>query len=164
MRSRPGQSLMTLAAVAAAILLGATQLPGQTATYKAARGPDGKPNLNGIWQAMNAGHWDIEAHPAAPGPLPQLGAAAARTRERALVQSQENPNVLVVPLPFERLEEGDDTLESVRAVENRFAKLFGEIPPPGFHRNARAPGQISKLPPPRVVARFVPGIDRALGE
>ena len=77
MRSRPGQSLMTLAAVAAAILLGATQLPGQTATYKAARGPDGKPNLNGIWQAMNAGHWDIEAHPAAPGPLPQLGAAYA---------------------------------------------------------------------------------------
>jgi hypothetical protein len=25
---------------------------------------DGRPNLNGIWQAMNSANWDLEAHPA----------------------------------------------------------------------------------------------------
>jgi hypothetical protein len=49
----------------------------QAPTYKAPRAPDGKPNLNGIWQAMNTAHWDIEGHPAAPGPISALGAAYA---------------------------------------------------------------------------------------
>ena len=26
----------------------------------------GKPNLNGIWQAMNTANWNLEAHAAAP--------------------------------------------------------------------------------------------------
>ncbi len=25
---------------------------------------NGKPNFNGIWQAMNTAHWNLEAHPA----------------------------------------------------------------------------------------------------
>ena len=33
--------------------------------YRAPRAPDGRPNLNGIWQAMNTANWDIEAHSAA---------------------------------------------------------------------------------------------------
>ena len=28
------------------------------------RGPDGKPNLSGVWQVMNRANFDIEAHPA----------------------------------------------------------------------------------------------------
>jgi hypothetical protein len=36
----------------------------------------GRPNLNGIWQALNSANWDIEAHEARPGP-PQLGALLA---------------------------------------------------------------------------------------
>jgi hypothetical protein len=35
------------------------------------------PSVDGIWQAANEAYWDIEAHPAAPGPVLQLGAAAA---------------------------------------------------------------------------------------
>lgn len=37
---------------------------------------DGRPNLNGIWQALNSANWDIEAHEARPGP-PNLGALVA---------------------------------------------------------------------------------------
>jgi hypothetical protein len=50
---------------------------GQTRTYRAPRTADGKPNFNGIWQALNEAHWDIEAHAAAPSPVLELGAAHA---------------------------------------------------------------------------------------
>jgi hypothetical protein len=41
------------------------------------RMPDGKPNLNGIWQAMTTAYWDLEDHPAQPGALVQMGAMGA---------------------------------------------------------------------------------------
>ena len=50
---------------------------GQTAAYRAPRTADGKPNLNGIWQALNEANWDIEGHSAAPGRVVALGAADA---------------------------------------------------------------------------------------
>jgi len=59
---------LTLAVIAAA---------GQTRTYRASRAADGKPNFNGIWQALNEAYWDIEAHAAAPSPVIELGAAHA---------------------------------------------------------------------------------------
>ena len=49
----------------------------QTPAYKAPRTPDGKPNLNGIWQALNTAYWDIEGHSAGPGPVLELGASGA---------------------------------------------------------------------------------------
>jgi hypothetical protein len=61
-------------ATAVALLMAAAAVPGQTG-FKAPRAPDGKANLNGIWQANNTAHWDIEAHSAAPGPVVALGAA-----------------------------------------------------------------------------------------
>jgi len=42
--------------------------------YRAPRTADGKPDLNGIWQAMNAAHWDLQGHPAHAGPIPAMGA------------------------------------------------------------------------------------------
>src|SRR5262245_58415395 len=45
--------------------------------YRAPRTPDGKPNLNGIWQTMNTANWNIEAHPASPSPVRELGASGA---------------------------------------------------------------------------------------
>jgi hypothetical protein len=35
-------------------------------SYRAPRAADGKPDLNGVWQALNAAHYDLEAHPARP--------------------------------------------------------------------------------------------------
>ena len=46
----------------------------QAAAYKAPRGADGKPNLNGIWQAMNTANWDVQGHAAQPGLVVALGA------------------------------------------------------------------------------------------
>ena len=47
-----------------------------TAT-RPARTSDGRPNLNGIWQALGTAHWNLEDHSPAPGPFFQLGAVGA---------------------------------------------------------------------------------------
>jgi hypothetical protein len=68
--------------VALVALALAPQAIGQT---RAGRGnapgiprmPDGKPNLNGLWQAMTTAYWDLEDHSAQPGPVLQLGAIGA---------------------------------------------------------------------------------------
>jgi hypothetical protein len=49
---------------------------GQSGAGRAAKTADGRPNLNGIWQALNSANWDVEAHEARPGP-PQFGALFA---------------------------------------------------------------------------------------
>src|SRR2546426_9832819 len=54
-----------------------TTLTAQAQTYRAPRASDGKPNLSGIWQALNEAYWDIEGHAAAPGRVLPLGAADA---------------------------------------------------------------------------------------
>jgi len=41
-------------------------LAAQTPAYRAPRTPDGKPDLNGIWQALNEANYDIEMHSARP--------------------------------------------------------------------------------------------------
>jgi hypothetical protein len=60
-----------------ALCLAVTTASGQAQAYRAPRAGDGRPNLNGIWQALNTAHWDIEAHSAAPGLIRDLGASSA---------------------------------------------------------------------------------------
>jgi hypothetical protein len=80
-------------------------LAGQTAVYRAPRTPDGKPDLNGIWQAMNEANYDIQAHMARPamalragpyGPLPAaavlaFGAVGAVPPGLGVVEGDEIP-------------------------------------------------------------------------
>src|SRR5579863_6349693 len=73
--------LLSLAALPAA---------GQTPGYKAPRTPDGKPDLNGIWQVLNTANWDIEEHSAAPG-LPALGAAGAVPPGQGVIEGGDIP-------------------------------------------------------------------------
>jgi hypothetical protein len=62
-----------LAATAAAFLMAGTgtalaQGSAQQRTQQPAT-IDGKPNLNGVWQAMNTANWNLEPHSAGPNPV-----------------------------------------------------------------------------------------------
>ena len=64
---------VALASAAAGAALALTALPvaGQapgvaTARPSIPRAAGGKPDLNGIWQALNTANWDIQAHTARP--------------------------------------------------------------------------------------------------
>lgn len=66
-------TLRNLAFGAGGLVLGAIltaaaiPLGGQgTAPYRAPRAADGKPDLNGIWQALNEANYDLETHTARP--------------------------------------------------------------------------------------------------
>ena len=74
MRNRSVAATTGMVIVVASVWLAVTAVAGQAPTYRAPRTKDGKPNLNGVWQAVNEANWDIEGHSAAPGPLWQLGA------------------------------------------------------------------------------------------
>jgi len=69
--------IMGLMMVAAGLCLAVTTASGQAPPYRAPRTGDGRPSLNGIWQALNTASWDIEAHSAAPGLISDLGASNA---------------------------------------------------------------------------------------
>ncbi len=111
-----GFSTPTLVTAAAtlAILSGGMTVSAQAPAYRAPRTADGKPNLNGIWQAINEANWDIEGHSAAPGrvlalgaedavvpglgiveggPLPYLPAAAAKKKENFEKRLSADPEI-----------------------------------------------------------------------
>jgi hypothetical protein len=68
---------LVTAAATLAILSGGMTVAAQAPAYRAPRTADGKPNLNGIWQAINEANWNIEGHSAAPGRVLALGAEDA---------------------------------------------------------------------------------------
>ena len=78
-----------MAKVAAILSLAAAGAMGQTA--KIPRMPDGHPNLNGIWQAMNTADWDLEAHAAAQGLVVDLGAEGAEPGGLSVVEGGTIP-------------------------------------------------------------------------
>ena len=64
---------------------------GQTNAYRAPRTGDGKPDLNGIWQAMNTANWDIQDHDQRQGPQSALGAAFSIPSGEGVVVGNEIP-------------------------------------------------------------------------
>ena len=77
MRDRFKRLTFAPVAMVAVLWLSVTAAAGQAPAYRAPRASDGHPNFNGIWQALNEAHWDIEGHAAAPGLVTALGAAGA---------------------------------------------------------------------------------------
>ncbi|MEE2638225.1 MAG: hypothetical protein VYE68_13465 [Acidobacteriota bacterium] len=60
------------------LVLATTPVSAQSSSeYVAPRAPDGRPDLNGIWQALGSAHWDVEAHSAGPSVVRELGALSA---------------------------------------------------------------------------------------
>ena len=87
---RRATSASAAAAVIAALQIGATPAAGQGDAYKAPRTADGKPNLNGIWQALNTANWDLQTHAARGGPV-ALGAVGAAPAGIGVVEGEEIP-------------------------------------------------------------------------
>src|SRR6195256_664709 len=83
---------VVIACLATGIVL-STAMPGaaQTPAYRAPRTADGKPNLNGIWQALNTADWDLQGHAAGKGPVPSLGAAFSLPPGLGVVEGDEIP-------------------------------------------------------------------------
>jgi hypothetical protein len=74
------------------------------------RGPDGKPDLSGIWQALNSAAWDLQDHSGAlgvppgqgvveGGTIPYLPAAAAKQRENFEHRDTDDPAEVTCYLP-----------------------------------------------------------------
>jgi hypothetical protein len=96
---------MAAAAVAAVLAMAAMPAIAQTPGYRAPRTAEGKPDFNGIWQALNEANYDIEAHEARPamavrpgpyGPVPAaavlaFGAAGAVPPGLGVVDGGEIP-------------------------------------------------------------------------
>jgi len=74
-------------------VLSAAAMPalGQTPAYRAPRTAEGKPNLNGIWQANNTADWNLQGHAAGRGPVDTLGAVFAIPPGLSVVEGDEIP-------------------------------------------------------------------------
>src|SRR5712692_730497 len=84
-------SRMAAGALAGSLLLATLPVAGQSPVYRAPRTADGKPDLNGIWQALNTADWDLEGHAAAVGPVPVLGAVFAQPPGQSVVEGDQIP-------------------------------------------------------------------------
>ena len=109
------------------------------AAYKAPRGPDGKhPDLNGVWQTMNAAGWDIE---------PQAA--------RAALQLRPGP---FVPVPAKAVV----ALGAVGAVPAGLGIVEGgEIPYTADAKKTREANRADYLNLDPEVKCYLPGVPRA---
>ena len=81
------------------------------------RRADGHPNLNGIWQTINAANFNIEPHGASQGTVEVLGAIGAETPGIGVVEGGE------IPYLPEALKQRDENFAH-RRTEDPEAKCF----------------------------------------
>jgi hypothetical protein len=93
MRNQLRRSIIAISAAAACTVfwLAVTPTVGQAQAGRTPRTADGKPNLNGIWQSLNTGNWDLEGHAAKAGPVVALGAAFSEPAGLSIVEGGTIP-------------------------------------------------------------------------
>src|SRR5512135_1986053 len=91
MRDRFVNALLSAIAMIGVLWLATPPASAQAPTYRAPRTADGKPNLNGIWQAVNSADWDLQGHAAAKGPVASLGAVFSIPPGLSVVEGDEIP-------------------------------------------------------------------------
>lgn len=77
--------------IVAAVFVGLSVEGIAQQSYKAPRGPDGRPNLNGIWQAINTANWDLVDHAARTGTVVAAGTLTADPGGPGVVEGGEIP-------------------------------------------------------------------------
>jgi len=125
MRRWLGPLTVATAVAVTIVWFGARQPAGQASqappTRALGRTADGKPNLNGVWQAVTAASWDLDDHNAQKGVpagqgvveggvIPYLPAAAARKKEHYAKRAELDPlnkcylpgipRLMYMPFPF----------------------------------------------------------------
>ena len=81
---------LTAAVVAFGMSFAVQPVEGQDG-YMAPRTADGKPDLNGIWQAIGTAHWNIEPHAASFGPIVEMASHGAIPGGLGIVEGGEIP-------------------------------------------------------------------------
>jgi hypothetical protein len=85
---------IALASAGAALVLAEMlrdPVEGQSSDADLLRTPDGKPDLNGIWQSIGTAHWNLQDHQARTGPVLELGAVMAIPAGQTVVEGNEIP-------------------------------------------------------------------------
>ena len=90
-RLRGAGFAIALIALMAAVQLGALAAASEAQVYQPRRGAEGKVDLNGIWQALNAANWDLQDHAARSGGVVSLGAIGAVPPGLGVVEGNEIP-------------------------------------------------------------------------
>src|SRR5258705_10977956 len=97
-----GTSLASFVRIAQAAGGGVQAPAAPAAAYRGPRTPDGKPNLNGIWQVLSTANWDLLAHSAQDGvpagqgvvegdEIPYQPSALAKKKENFAKRRTEDP-------------------------------------------------------------------------
>jgi hypothetical protein len=94
MRRLPATIITTITSIAAAamaVTLCAVPAEAQSSAYQGPRSKDGRPDLSGIWQALNTANWDLQAHAAQAGHVVALGAQGAEPAGLGVIEGGEIP-------------------------------------------------------------------------
>jgi hypothetical protein len=83
--------VMIVAGLAGAAWLTAASIAGEAPASQSRRASNSRPNMNGIWQAINTANWDLQDHSARQGPLVALGAAFSVPAGQGVVDGGEIP-------------------------------------------------------------------------
>ena len=90
MATAPCTAARALSVALLAVTVAGGHAAAQSGDREFPRAWDGRPDLNGIWQAIGTAHWDIQDHPAGAGP-PEFGTIGAVPPGQGVVVGNEIP-------------------------------------------------------------------------